>query len=60
MNKNMKKEYMKPEQRVVQLQQRTMILAGSGGGPLGSVNTQGVDDGDEFTIDNTPGTTWGR
>ena len=56
----MKKEYMKPTVKVVLLQHRTMILAGSGGGPLGSVNTKGVDDGDELFIDDTPGTTWGR
>ena len=51
---------MKPTVKVVQLQHRTMILAGSGGGPLGSVNTQGVDDGDYLDIDENPGSTWGR
>ena len=58
----MKKEYMKPTVKVVELQHRTMILAGSGGGPLGSVNTQGVDDGDELFIEDTPAGTdfWGR
>ena len=54
----MKKEYMKPEQRVVVLRHRTHLLSGSGLGR--SVTTQGVDEGDEFTIDNTPSSDWGR
>ena len=55
----MKKKYMKPEQRVVVLQHRTMILAGSGG--LRSVQNTGFDDpDDELGITDTPGTTWGR
>jgi len=54
----MKKEYMKPEQRVVELRHRTQLLTGSGLGR--SVTTQGVDEGDEFTIDNTPSSVWGR
>jgi hypothetical protein len=54
-----KKEYQKPTMKVVQLQQRTMILAGSGG--LRSVHNTGFDDTeDEFGISDTPGTTWGR
>ena len=57
-NTNMKKEYMKPEQRVVELRHRTQLLTGSGLGR--SVTTQGVDEGDEFTIDNTPSSVWGR
>ena len=50
---------MKPEQRVVQLQQRTMILAGSAGGPVRSVNAGdtgiGIED-DEPAGDGF----WGR
>ena len=52
-----KKEYQKPTMKVVLLRHRTQLMAGS---PLGNVSTHGVDPGDEFTIDNTPGTTWGR
>jgi hypothetical protein len=29
-------------------------------GQLGSVKTQGVDEGDDFTISDTPGKGWGR
>ena len=39
-----KKQYMKPEQRVVLLQHRTMLLSGS---PVRSVSTN-MDDDDDF------------
>ena len=55
-----KKEYQKPTMKVVQLQQRTMILAGSGGGPVRSVNAGdtgiGIDENDEPAGDGF----WGR
>ena len=50
-----KKEYMKPEQRIVELRHRTMILAGS----LTDANTNMTDD-DDIDISGTPGSTWGR
>lgn len=51
----MKKEYMKPAMQVVQLQQRTHILAGSGGQGAKSLNNTegfnmksgGFDDSDD-------------
>ena len=53
-----KKEYMKPTMKVVQLQHRTMILAGSG---LRSVQNTGFDDTeDELGISDTPSSSWGR
>ena len=54
----MKKEYMKPMMNVVQLQHRTMILAGSG---LRSVNNKGfANPDDELGISDTPSSDWGR
>ena len=47
---------MKPEQRVVLLQHRTMLLSGS---PLNATSSN-LDPEDEFTIDDTPGSSWGR
>ena len=45
---------------VVQLQHRTMILAGSGG-PVRSVNNKGfVNTDDELGISDTPSSDWGR
>ena len=57
-SKAMKREYMKPTMKVVELQHQHQLLAGS---PLDSVNT-GLDDGDDFTIDDTPAGDgfWGR
>jgi len=49
----MKKEYMKPEQRVVELQHKTHLLQAS----QASTNLAPEDDLD---ITDTPGTTWGR
>ena len=46
----MKKEYMKPEQRVVELQHRTMLLSGS----LNSVGSN-LDTEDEIGISDEPG-----
>lgn len=37
-NDKMKRKYVKPAFRTVELQHRSMILAGSGGGGLGSPN----------------------
>lgn len=56
----MKKEYMKPTMRVVELHHKCQILAGSGG--LGSVQTTGLDDGDGLDIDDEEVGTgfWGR
>lgn len=57
----MKKEYIKPEQRVVVLQYRAMLLDGS---PLRTTNTNLKDnEEDDLDIDeNTPATTgfWAR
>ena len=57
-SKAMKREYMKPTMKVVELQHQHQLLAGS---PLDSVNT-GLGDGDDFTIDDTPAGDgfWGR
>ena len=44
-----KKEYMKPAMKVVLLQHRTMLLAGS----LSSVSTTGLDD--DFVYDKIGG-----
>ena len=56
----MKREYMKPTMRVVELQHKFQILAGSGG--LRGVNTTGLNGGDEIDIDDTPvgDGFWGR
>ena len=51
----MKKEYMKPEQRVVELQHRTMLLSGS----LNSVGSN-LDTEDEIGISDEPVSSWGR
>lgn len=53
-----KKQYMKPEQRVVVLQHMTQLLTGS---PLTSTNTNLIDD-DDLDIDDTSVGTgfWGR
>ena len=50
----MKREYMKPTMKVVELQHQHQLLADS-------VNT-GLGDGDDFTIDDTPAGDgfWGR
>lgn len=40
-----KKQYMKPEQRVVLLHHRTMLLSGS---PVRSVSTNMTDEDDDF------------
>lgn len=55
----MKREYMKPTMNVVKLQHQHQLLAGSN--PT-SVQTTGLDDGDDFTIDDTPAGDgfWGR
>ena len=50
-----KKEYQKPTMKVVLLQHRTMILAGS----LTGASTNMTDD-DDIDISGTPGSTWGR
>ena len=54
---NMKKEYMKPEQRVVVLRHRTMLLSGSG--PVGFTSTN-LSSEDDFEIEDTPNSDWGR
>jgi len=56
----MKKEYIKPEQRVVELQHHCQILAGSN--QLTSTNTNLTgDDVLDIDEDNTAGTDfWGR
>ena len=57
-SKAMKREYMKPTMKVVELQHQHQLLAGS---PLDSVNT-GLDEEDYFEIDDTPASDgfWGR
>jgi len=54
----MKREYMKPTMKVVELQHQHQLLAGS---PLDSVDT-GLGDGDDFTIEDPPAGDgfWGR
>ena len=54
----MKREYMKPTMKVVELQHQHQLLAGS---PLDSVDT-GLGEEDDFTIDDTPAGNgfWGR
>ena len=52
-NTNMKKEYMKPEQRVVELQHKTHLLQAS----QASTNLAPEDDLD---ITDTPSNVWGR
>jgi hypothetical protein len=52
----MKKEYMKPTVKVVQLQHRTTILSGS---PVGLTSTN-LDPEDEIDISSEPGSVWGR
>ena len=46
----MKREYMKPTMNVVELQHQHQLLAGS----ITDVQTTGLGDGDDFTIDDTP------
>ena len=54
----MKREYMKPTMKVVELQHQHQLLAGS---PLDSVNT-GLGEEDDFEIEDTPAGDgfWGR
>lgn len=54
----MKKEYMKPTVRVVELQHKNCLLAGS---PTGSTSSN-LDPEDVITIDDTPvgNGFWGR
>ena len=47
----MKKDYCKPTMNVVKIQHKCQILAGSN---RTRVQTTGLDDGDDFTIDDTP------
>ena len=47
-----KKEYMKPAMKVIELQHKSQILAGS----VTSVTTTGLDN--NLTQDETPGNTW--
>ena len=51
-----KKEYMKPVMKVIELQYKSQILAGS----VTSVTTSGLDMGDELVLppDGLPGTPW--
>lgn len=52
-----KKQYMKPEQRVVELHHMNQLLAGS----LRSVKSSGIDSEDEFEIEDEVGSGfWGR
>ncbi len=57
-SKAMKREYMKPTMKVVELQHQHQLLAES----ITDVQTTGLDDGDDFTIDDTPASDgfWGR
>ena len=57
-SKAMKREYMKPTMKVVELQHQHQLLTGS---PLDSVDT-GLGEEDDFTIDDTPADDgfWGR
>ena len=48
----MKKEYMKPAMRVVELQHKTMLLQASGAKSLG---LSGFDEGDEIVVDQQGG-----
>ena len=52
----MKREYMKPTMKVVELQHQHQLLAGS---PLDSVDIN-LDEEDDFEIDDTPQDIWGR
>ena len=49
-SKAMKREYMKPTMKVVDLQHQHQLLAGS----ITDLQTTGLDDGDDFIIDDTP------
>ena len=49
-----KKEYQKPTMKVVLLRHRTMLQTGS---PVGLTSTNLEDD---FVIEDTPGSSWGR
>ena len=51
-----RKDYQKPTMRVVKLQHRTCMLAGS---PLTSTSTN-LDEEDDIDISDTPGSIWGR
>ena len=55
----MKKEYMKPEQCVVELRHRTMMLNGS---PLRSMSTNLATEDEIIIDDDTPASNdfWGR
>jgi hypothetical protein len=57
-SKAMKREYLKPTMKVVELQHQHQLLAGS----ITDVKTTGLGDGDDFTIDDTPAGDdfWGR
>lgn len=57
-SKAMKREYMKPTMKVVELQHQHQLLAES----ITVVQTIGLDDGDDFAIDDTPAGDgfWGR
>ena len=52
----MKKTYLKPDMRIVQLQQHHQLLAGSG---LSTTSTN-LDPEDNLEIDETPQAIWGR
>ena len=57
-SKAMKREYMKPTMKVVELQHQHQLLAGS---PLNSVDT-GLGEEENFEIEDTPAGDgfWGR
>ena len=57
-SKAMKREYMKPTMKVVELQHQHQLLTGS---PLDSVDIN-LDEEDDFEIDDTPAGDgfWGR
>ena len=58
-SKAMKREYMKPTMKVVELQHQHQLLAGS----ITDVQTTGLDEGETLTIDDdTPAGDgfWGR
>ena len=52
----MKREYMKPTMKVVELQHQHQLLAGS----ITGVQTTGLGEEDDIDISDTPGSIWGR
>ena len=49
-----KKEYMKPVMKVIELQHKSQILAGS----VTNLTTSGLDDEDDLNKDDNPGDIW--